>query len=92
MRFIATLLLLAALAGCSTTGVVAPPDAPRLASPDSALLKSCELPTKLPPGDMTQRDIERYWGVDRKHQIECAKRHGALRDFIVDRDGNLRKK
>lgn len=87
----AALLLTAALAGCSTT-TVAPPDRPRLDPPAAQLLLDCKLPTNLPPGEMTQRDIERYWGLDRKHQLECAKRHGALRDYIVDRDGNLRKK
>jgi hypothetical protein len=78
-----------ALAGCSTTGVVTPPDRPRLDPPAASTMVACKLPVDLPPGEMTQRDIERYWGLDRKHQIECAKRHAALRDFIQDRDGGL---
>lgn len=92
MRAIALLLIVGLLAGCSTTGAVTPPDRPRLDPPAAQNMVACKLPTDLPPGEMTQRDIERYWGLDRKHQLECAKRHGALRDYIVDRDGNLRKK
>lgn len=89
MRTIIFLLAALALAGCSTTGTVTPPDRPRLDSPAAQLLADCQLPTNLPPGEMTQRDIERYWGLDRKHQLECAKRHAALRDFILDRDAGL---
>lgn len=88
MRLLAILLLTAALAGCSTT-TIAPPDRPRLDPPSASLTADCVLPASLPPGEMTQRDIERYWGLDRKHQLECAKRHAALRDFILDRDGGL---
>lgn len=77
-----------ALAGCSTT-TIAPPDRPRLESAAPQLLADCKLPTNLPPGEMSQKDIERYWGLDRKHQLECAKRHAALRDFIQDRDAGL---
>lgn len=91
MRTLAALLLVGLLAGCSTT-LIAPPDRPRLDPPSAQLLADCKLPSSLPPGEMTQRDIERYWGLDRKHQIECAKRHAALRDFIIDRDGGLTRK
>ena len=80
-----------ALAGCSTT-TVAPPDRPRLESPAAPLLADCRLPTNLPPGEMSQKDIERYWGLDRKHQLECVKRHAALRDFVQDRDAGLTRK
>lgn len=88
MRTLLAIALAAALAGCSTT-TVAPPDRPRLDPPAPQLLVDCALPINLPPGEMTQRDIERYWGLDRKHQIECAKRHAVLRDYIQDRDGGL---
>jgi hypothetical protein len=88
MKIAIALCLAAMLAGCSTTGIK-PADRPTLAPPSAALLADCALPTTLPPGEMTQRDIERYWGLDRKHQIECAKRHGALRDFVLDRDGRI---
>lgn len=90
MRLLLALALAGVLAGCSTTGIK-PADRPRLDPPAAQLMVACRLPTDLPAGEMSQRDIERYWGLDRKHQLECAKRHGALRDFIVDRDGNLRK-
>lgn len=91
MRILLAIAVALALAGCSTT-MVAPPDRPRLDAPSAVLMRGCELPSNLPPGDMSQRDIERYWGLDRKHQIECAKRHAALRDFILDRDSKLGKK
>ena len=91
MRMLIMLAAVLALAGCSTT-LVAPPDRPRLDPPTAQNMADCKLPTDLPRGEMTQRDIERYWGLDRKHQLECAKRHGALRDFIIDRDGGLTRK
>ena len=80
--------MLLALAGCAST-TPGFSGRPRLDPPAAASLKSCELHINLPPGEMTQRDIERYWGQDRKHQLECAKRHAALRDFIIDRDSGL---
>ena len=82
-------LLALSLAACSTTGIVAPPDRPRLDAPDSASMKSCQKPINLPAGEMTQRDIEKYWGLDRSHQIECAKRHKILADYIKKRDAGL---
>ncbi len=91
LKIIAAVGLALALAGCSTT-TIAPPDRPHLASPSAQLTEDCKLPTNLPPGEMSQKDIERYWGLDRKHQLECAKRHAALRDFIQDRDGGLSRK
>jgi hypothetical protein len=92
MRAIAILTATLALAGCTTTGTVAPPDRPRLDAPSAMSMQDCLLPVALPPGEMTQRDIERYWGTDRKHQVECAKRHAILRDYIIDRDGGLTRK
>lgn len=91
LRFALIVAAALALAGCSTT-TIAPPDRPRLDPPAAQLLADCKLPVDLPPGEMTQRDIEKYWGTDRKHLIACFRKHGMLRDFIVDRDGNLRKK
>lgn len=89
MRIILALLLAASLAACSTTGIVTPPDHPRLDAPSAETMRDCALPGKLPSGEMTQAQIEKYWGLDRKHQIDCAKRHGILRDYIIDRDGGL---
>ena len=90
MRIFIISAAMLALAGCASTtpGV----GGIRLDPPSAALLKSCDLPISLPVGEMTQRDIERYWGVDRKHQVECAKRHSALRDYIVDRDAGIVRK
>jgi hypothetical protein len=90
MRIIIIAAALLALAGCASTtpGV----GGIRLDPPAASSLKSCNLPTDLPIGEMTQRDIERYWGLDRKHQVECAKRHAALRDYIIDRDAGIVRK
>ena len=83
-------LVIMALAACSTTGTIMSPDKPRLDAPDTVSLRGCELPVKLPAGKMTQRDIETYWGLDRTHQIDCAKRHKILADYIKNRDAALR--
>ncbi len=91
MRIILALMLVALLAGCGSPTLRG--NAPiRLDAADSESMRRCELPLELPPGDMTQRQIEKYWGLDRKHQIECAKRHGILVDYIIDRDGGLTSK
>lgn len=90
IRVAALSAILLALAACSTTGIATPPDRPRLDAPDSVSLRGCLLPTKLPAGAMTQKDIEKYWGLDRSHQIDCAKRHKILADYIKKRDAGLK--
>lgn len=45
--------------------------------------------TSLPPGEMTQRDIERHWGRDRLSLVDCAARHAELNQYIVERDAGL---
>jgi hypothetical protein len=49
---------------------------------DSKLLEACNLPVLLPERALTQEEVERYWSVDRKNLIICAKRHGYLGDAI----------
>lgn len=88
MRAIIAILLTACLAGCGGTTFYNS-NHPRLDPPDQAALRACDLPTNLPKGEMTQAQIEKYWGLDRKHQIECAKRHGILSDYIIERDSAL---
>ena len=92
-KALAGLAMVAALAlsGCATN-TIAVADRPRIDSPAPAAMQKCALPVNLPAGEMTQRDVERYWGLDRKNQIACAKRHGILADFINDRDGGLTEK
>lgn len=82
-------LLATSLAGCATTGTVAPADKPHIAPPSAVSLQDCLLPVNLPPGDMTQQQIEKYWGTDRAHQIDCARRHKILADYIRQRDAGL---
>jgi uncharacterized lipoprotein len=89
IRMAVAALLVLALAACSTTSIVTPPDRPRLDAPDSVSMKACQKPINLPAGEMTQQDIEKYWGRDRSHQIECAKRHKILADYIRNRDAGL---
>ena len=83
-------LVLALQACAGSTGLVAPGDRPRLTAPDSYLTEACPDPARLPSGEMTQRDIERYWGKDRASLVECGDRHEALRDYYAERDGALR--
>lgn len=88
MRIFIALLLAASLAGCASTTLVTS-NHPRLDPPSAVSMADCSLPANLPAGQMTQSKIELYWGLDRKHELECAKRHGILRDYIVARDSAL---
>lgn len=89
MRLILIAILALTLTACASGRTIGIVDTPRLDRPSQALLSACALPTNLPKGEMSQRDIERYWGLDRKHQIECAKKHGILVEFIEGRDAGL---
>lgn len=89
MRLLLVAVLALAVTACASGRTIGIVDAPRLSPPSQAVLSACSLPTALPAGEMTQRDIERYWGLDRKHQIECAKKHGILVEFITARDAGL---
>ena len=70
--------------------MVAPSDRPRLDAPDSYATQACVPPAGLPVGEMTQRDIERFWSRDRMSLVDCAARHRALRDYYAERDAYLR--
>lgn len=82
-----------ALTACavSTKSVsVAPVKPPVIAMPDSKLLRLCALPVDLGGEPLTQAEVERLWITDRSALLDCYRRHLALRDFVVDRDGRLR--
>lgn len=88
-KILAAVMLCGVLAACATTSTVTPPDRPNLTPPDALSMRGCLLPVHLPPGSLTQADIEKYWGTDRAHQIDCAKRHKILADYIRERDSGL---
>lgn len=70
--------------------MVAPGSPPRLDAADSYSLQVCVPPANLPVGEMTQRDIERFWSRDRMSLADCAARHKALVDYYTQRDAYLR--
>lgn len=94
MRLILIPMLIAsalALTACQGSGgLVAPSDRPKLAAPDSYATQVCSPPADLPVGEMTQRDIERFWSRDRLSLVDCAARHKVLRDYYAERDAYLR--
>lgn len=82
--------LLFALPACSaSTRYVSPPPAPRLAQPDSALIKDCDRPVDVGNKVLTQEQAESFWIDDRKALVECRRSKSALRDFYADRDSRL---
>ncbi|EJK82891.1 dehydrogenase [Rhizobium rhizogenes] len=84
--------LLFVLPACSaSTRYVNPPPAPRLAQPDSALIKDCDRPVDIGDKALTQEQTEGFWIDDRKALIECRRSKTALRDFYADRDSRLVK-
>jgi hypothetical protein len=89
MRILAAIVLALSLGACAHNAVVTPPDRPRLDAPSPESVRECLLPINLPKGSLTQAQVEKYWGLDRKHQIDCAKRHKILIDYITDRDSGL---
>jgi len=83
-----------ALQGCSVStrsiDVVAP--TPIIYNIDSALREKCKLPLHLPDRGLTQAEVERYWGTDRKNLIICAERHGLLDAAVRFRDAQLQQR
>ena len=93
-RSLPLLAAVSALTACAaSTGSGSPP---RLDPVDLVLTRPCELPVPLPARDLTDREVVRLWGTDRKHLVDCANRHqahvGAIRirdDLIAGRSPNL---
>ena len=81
-------ILLAAasvLTACAaSTGSGSPP---RLDPVDLVLTRPCERPVPLPNRDLTDREVVRLWGTDRKHLVDCGHRHRAHVQAIETRDG-----
>ena len=63
---------------------------PVLVTPDSAIIKTCNLPVDIGKGPLTQEQVEDLWITDRQALLACYRRHLALRNFVVDRDDALR--
>jgi hypothetical protein len=75
------------LAGCVSTRsakTVAPSPKPIIAMPDSELLKACGRPVEIPNTPLVQKLVEKLWISDRQLLINCAKRQGALADYVRD--------
>jgi hypothetical protein len=66
--------------------------APQLAAPDRELTRDCADPTVLPDRELTQAEVERYWGEDRFRLAVCRDRNRGLLRFFTFRDDGLRKK
>lgn len=49
----------------------------------SELAEPCDLPAKLPDGDLTQAQVEDLWETDRGALINCGNKVGALQNIIV---------
>jgi len=80
------LTLLASCASTKSDKIVVAPLPPVLTKPDSALVKSCNLPIDLGTQALTQSQIEKLWSTDRANLVRCMHRHKALVEFIENRD------
>ena len=82
------LLLLAALSAqtacAASTGSGSPP---RIDPVDGALTRLCERPAKLPDRDLSEAEVVRLWGTDRKNLVDCGHRHSAHVAAVETRDG-----
>ena len=52
-------------------------------------INQCFKPVKLPSRDLTQQEVENYWGRDRIHLIQCRKSMKIIQKFYQERDGAL---
>lgn len=77
LRIPTLIALLWALTACggSTAGDITPP-------PDS-LLPACGLPISLPHRELTQAEVEIWWGRDRSALRDCAARHELLAEWAL---------
>jgi hypothetical protein len=48
------------------------------AAPQASLTLACGAPVLLPERALSDRDVEIYWGRDRRALRECGSRHSAL--------------
>jgi hypothetical protein len=53
-------------------------DKPMLAKIPASLKQACAGVVSIPDRDLTEADVARLWGKDRKALGECVRRHGAL--------------
>mgnify|MGYP001765397724 CR=1 FL=1 len=85
MTRIATVILAASLAGC--TSVAVPPR--NLAPLDLTLTRPCSAPAKIPGRDLTEREVATLWGGDRLALKDCARRFDATVRVYQERDRRL---
>lgn len=53
---------------------------------DSAFTRRCDPPVTLPERDLTDAEIERLWGRDRKNLVDCGARQRAHAEAAETRD------
>jgi len=80
------LTLLASCASTKSDKVFVAPLPPVLSSPDSALVKLCNVPVDLGSEALVQAQIEKLWSTDRANLARCLRKHKALVDFLNERD------
>ena len=84
LRSLPLLAAVSALTACApSTGSDSPP---RIDPVDLTLTRPCERPTRLPNRDLSENEVVRFWGSDRKSLLDCANRHKAHVEAIRIRD------
>lgn len=68
-------LALTACAGSTAVKIIEPPP--------PSLTQACQRRTQLPERELTQLEVETYWGRDRGRLTECANRHAGLSDWAL---------
>lgn len=61
----------------------------RLDPPDASLTQTCAPPVDLPNRELTQAEVERFWGQDRAALIVCRDRLSGLVRYYAVRDAAL---
>jgi hypothetical protein len=79
-------LAVTACAGSGGSGKTTPP---QFGAIPPKYKKACAKPGELPDRDLTQAEVERYWGKDRAGLINCAATKQGLVKFIEDRDRRI---
>lgn len=90
LRILTATALVLALTGCAgLTDFFKAKQAPRLDPPPKALQSRCQDPVLLPERELTQQEVEAYWGRDRANLIVCTDRHSGLLRFFTVRDAGI---
>lgn len=63
--------------------------APVFGSIPPKLKQACAKPGELPDRDLTQAEVESYWGKDRAALVNCGNGKRGLVKFVEDRDRRI---